>query len=313
MHRIHELIEVPGSQVTWNDHVPDPDNPSQPRQIDVSIRRGDWLTLVECRLHRVRQGVKWIEELIGRRASLLASEVIAVSDAGFTRGALRKAKRFGILLRDLERLTDAEVLAWGRAHKVLLYFYAFDELDITLILDSPEIAASMAQAIVEDFRVSQDVAAVCNAIVDQLDRLRLLPRQILDQPQLFNYDFQRPHFRLAGTSVFKVNATGRVRLVEREIECQAVRRYAAPEANASSGRVLVENFRLGETKLLQHNDAASFLLDVTSLQMSPLSQLRYVRLKGEVETDMASFEILGAERFRISSGRINLTLARRES
>ena len=141
-----------------------------------------------------------------------------------------------------------------------------------------------------------------------------LPVQLLYAGQA-SVSSHLPCLRLfyAGTSVFKVNATGRVRLVEREIECQAVRRYAAPEANASSGRVLVENFRLGETKLLQHNDAASFLLDVTSLQMSPLSQLRYVRLKGEVETDMASFEILGAERFRISSGRINLTLARRES
>jgi hypothetical protein len=36
--RIHQLVEDEGSTVTWNDHIPEPDNPSQPRQIDVSIR-----------------------------------------------------------------------------------------------------------------------------------------------------------------------------------------------------------------------------------------------------------------------------------
>jgi hypothetical protein len=38
--RIHDLIEQPGSQITWNDRLPDPHNPSQARQIDISIRRG---------------------------------------------------------------------------------------------------------------------------------------------------------------------------------------------------------------------------------------------------------------------------------
>jgi hypothetical protein len=44
--RIHQLLEVEGSTVTWNDHIPDPDNPSQPRQIDISIRRDGSLTLI---------------------------------------------------------------------------------------------------------------------------------------------------------------------------------------------------------------------------------------------------------------------------
>src|SRR5206468_1211682 len=89
--RIHQLIEQAGSEVTWNDDLPDPDNPSQPRQIDVTIRRDGKLTLVECRIHRERQDVKWIEELIGRRVSLHADAVIAVSFSGFTKGAILKA------------------------------------------------------------------------------------------------------------------------------------------------------------------------------------------------------------------------------
>jgi hypothetical protein len=33
VHRIHELLERSHDNVTWNDHIPDPDNPSQLRQI----------------------------------------------------------------------------------------------------------------------------------------------------------------------------------------------------------------------------------------------------------------------------------------
>jgi hypothetical protein len=39
IYRIHMLIEQPGSKVTWNDKIPDPDNPDQARQIDITIKR----------------------------------------------------------------------------------------------------------------------------------------------------------------------------------------------------------------------------------------------------------------------------------
>jgi hypothetical protein len=55
--RIHELLEHSDAEVTWNDHVPDPDNPSQLRQIDVTIRWHGKFTIVECRLSRARQDV----------------------------------------------------------------------------------------------------------------------------------------------------------------------------------------------------------------------------------------------------------------
>jgi hypothetical protein len=308
VHRIHELVETPDSQVVWNDHVPDPDNPKQPRQIDVAIRRDGRLTLVECRLHSTRQGVKWIEELIGRRVSLQASEVVAVSDAGFTIGAVRKAKRFGVLLRDLESLTDAEISAWGRSHNVFLYFYTFDRLHVTLVLDLPEITPADGDAVAKAFKVSKDAAAICNAVVGTLDAEQWLPKRLLDQPQTFEYGLQRPDFHLAGVAVSSVKTSGSVRLVERQIECGAVRAYGPPEAQALSRDVVVEKFNLGETGLVQHAEATSFVVDVTAIQMPPLSQLRFVRLAGEVETDLASFELIGADRFRVSARAIQLTL-----
>jgi hypothetical protein len=39
VHRIQELLVRSHSDVTWNDHIPDPDNPEQSRQIDITIQR----------------------------------------------------------------------------------------------------------------------------------------------------------------------------------------------------------------------------------------------------------------------------------
>ena len=114
IHQIHELVETFDAEVTWNERIPDPDNPNRKRQIDIAVRRGQHLTLIECRLHRGRQDVKWIEELIGRRQSLGADAVIAVSSSGFTNGALAKAKRYEVITRELRELTDEEVRSWGR-------------------------------------------------------------------------------------------------------------------------------------------------------------------------------------------------------
>jgi hypothetical protein len=99
--RIYELIAESGAEVTWNDHIGDPDNSPRTRQIDVTLRRNGELTLVECRLRKAPQDVQWIECLIGRRISLGAQSVIAVSSSGFTSGALAKARQYGCRLSSI--------------------------------------------------------------------------------------------------------------------------------------------------------------------------------------------------------------------
>jgi Restriction endonuclease len=130
--RIHQLLEVEGSIVTWDDHIPDPDNPSQPRQIDVSIRRDGSLTLIECRIHKQPQDVTWIEELMGRRISLNADAVIAVSASGFTITAREKANRHGIHLRDFETLSREEIQNWRRRRSLTLSFCEFTQVTVTI-------------------------------------------------------------------------------------------------------------------------------------------------------------------------------------
>jgi hypothetical protein len=135
--RIHKLLEVEGSTVTWDEHIPDPDNPSQPRQIDVSIRRDGLLTLVECRIHKEPQYVTWIEELMGRRTSLKADAVIAVSASGFTKTARDKANAHGIHLRDFATLSREEIQNWGRKRTLTLNFCEFTDVTLTVRASEP--------------------------------------------------------------------------------------------------------------------------------------------------------------------------------
>ncbi|OGA85868.1 MAG: hypothetical protein A2Z90_08315 [Burkholderiales bacterium GWA2_64_37] len=76
--------------------------------------------------------MKWIEELIGRRLSLEADQVIAASDSGFTEGAKRKAHRYGILLRDLQMVTHAEVATWGKRTELELCYYRLSRVQFQL-------------------------------------------------------------------------------------------------------------------------------------------------------------------------------------
>ena len=126
--RIYKLLVNNYAEVTWNDKLPDPDNPKQPRQIDITIKNGSKITHVECRSHKNPQNTKWIEELIGRKISLEADTMIAVSDSGFTKGAILKAKKYGIFLRNLSEITIDEVSIWGRITAISIHYYVLSNI-----------------------------------------------------------------------------------------------------------------------------------------------------------------------------------------
>lgn len=133
--RILRALSENQVDVIWNDRFPDPDNPAQTRQVDISIRRGQHLTIVECRLHGRPQDVKWIEELYGRKVSLNADSVIGVSSSGFTKGAVEKARRLGVFLRSLSELSETEISTWGRRTKTKISYAKFSDVRLCIVLD----------------------------------------------------------------------------------------------------------------------------------------------------------------------------------
>ena len=175
IHRIHELLERSHENVTWNDHIPDPDNPEQLRQIDITIRRNGIFTIIECRLSKRAQNVKWIEELIGRRQSLRADTIIAVASAGFTTGAKRKAARYGVLLRDLRELSTEEIASWGGQIALMLYYYQYSDVKVAIGFQpqSPDIDPA---ALKPELRSHGVLLSLFNAAAEQLDTLQLLAK-----------------------------------------------------------------------------------------------------------------------------------------
>jgi hypothetical protein len=78
--------------------------------------------------------------LIGRRVSLSAQVVIAVSSSGFTAGAIAKARKHGIILRDLQELTDGEIASWGQRVGLTLFLYEYSDLRVSLVFDQESLS-----------------------------------------------------------------------------------------------------------------------------------------------------------------------------
>jgi Restriction endonuclease len=70
------------------------------REVDVCAERdvaGDKaIVSIECRDRRRKQGVKWVEQMRGKRDRLPTYVLVLVSSSGFTRTALALAESYGI-------------------------------------------------------------------------------------------------------------------------------------------------------------------------------------------------------------------------
>jgi len=302
--RIHELLERSHDVVTWNDHIPDPDNPTQLRQIDITIRRDDKLTIIECRLSRSRQNVKWVEELIGRRQSLGAQTIIAVTSAGFTTGAQRKAARYGVLLRDLRQLSDEEIMSWGRGTTLILYYYQYSNVNLAIGF-APQSVPSLDTAILsQELRSHYVLQSVFNAAAEQLDTLKLLARND-GRTIRFGVLIRPENVRLCGEPVLQIGLEGEACLVAQPITSPEVVGYGRPTEIVAQREVIVERFGLGETSVVHHDDRIAIDIDLSDVELPPLSQVRYFRTTSAQELEHESFAITNPGKLR-ATGRLTV-------
>lgn len=295
-HRIHELLEGSGAVVTWDDHIPDPDNPSQPRQIDITISRDGKLTLVECRDHQSRQDVQWIEELIGRRASLRADAIIAVSSSGFTAGALTKAKQYGIIPRDLRELTEREAKDWGQQVTLTLYFYQYSDLDLSLCFNRESIPKLHMNVVRSELTSSPAMQSLFNVAAQQLGTLDLMNAEHPGRTVDFGLHLQLAGFQLSGEPVLEIDFRGKAVLISKEVISPAVFAYGEPDHNSAQREVTVETLSLGETSIVHVANRISVFLDVSQVEMAPFCQFRFFRLAGHDEIDHEAIELAGLDR-----------------
>ena len=262
--RIHQLLEDEPSHVTWNDRRPDPDNPSQLRQIDITIQRNGRTTHVECRLHKAPQDVQWIEELIGRRISLRADAVIAVSSSGFTDGAVIKARHFDIALRSLQKLSDEEIRIWGQATSAKVIFYEFTKIVIAFTLPPvPQEELRKPRTVTNEDGSPVNWRAVFDAAMKEFDG----DNELDTQPKHFDAEIHGS-FLINGTlRPMKTELSATVRRVTRDLALSDVLDYSSI-GDASIARV--SRHESGSLEILSSTDEeAAFVTDMSRLLPPP--------------------------------------------
>jgi hypothetical protein len=304
--RIQELLESLDAKITWNDHVPDPDNPAQPRQIDITIKRDSKLTLVECRIHKQRQNVKWIEELIGRRISLGADHVIAVASAGFTKGACAKAAAYGIILRDFRKLTDEEIVHWDRSLSLTLLFIQYSDIKIQVMFAPEDLFKIDVDRFAKEIHSHPMLVAVFNRAPEVLRPCGLDPN--VNWPMRFGFEIlpQEDVF-IAGQRIESVKMDAEARLIERTVACPFAESYGAPGGAAAERSAIIERFDLGETSIIHDGHRISILLDLSVVDRPPLTQFRYWRTSSEHDMEFECVELKGTDWMRILPGRMKIT------
>lgn len=265
--RIHELIEQPRSIVTWNDRIVDPDNEAQARQIDVTIRRDGFLTIVECRLRQRPQDVNWIEELIGRKLSLGANAVIAVSASGFTAGARAKAATYGVILRDFRCLTTDEVKHWGCATRVSVSYmeYLWIELDFGI----PESQwGKITRAHISPQIVQGLIYPVLNEVANRVAEMKLPPSATATAEARLE-----PGNLLVGeVLVPEVVATVKAKHILKELNLASVVAYDAPLTEAVDREAFIESLDNGLFEITQSSNQVIVDADFSSVDIPPNTQ-----------------------------------------
>lgn len=265
VYRIKRLAQKPGTHVTWNDKVPDPANPKQQRQIDISIRGSETLTIVECRFQKKKQDVKWIEELIGRRLSLRANSIIAVSSSGFSNGAICKAKEFGIFLREVSEISDEEILSWGTLSDVTFLYFSFSELKIGLIpnirndvsISSSEIACELAKT---------NLMYMVFQVITQEFQKTYIPNT--KGPFSSTIELNR-EIRVKGVVFRRCKISGIVAALVQKVKGPSIMVYGAPKENSKNELVVIEQFQEADIEIQKFKGDANLFVDFSRISYPP--------------------------------------------
>lgn len=306
--RIHELLEGEGTHVEWNEKILDPDNSKRLRQIDVVIRKDGFLSLIECRIHKNKQNVKWIEEMIGRKISLNADAVIAVSSNGFTSGAIKKAARHSIFLRDFLSLSDDEIKFWSRAIRISLFFYRYEEFDIFLYFDHEDLSALSIREIANELKNYYGLCSIFTAPIKIVDGANLIMKENRNKAVRFDVRFKIDGFDLQGKTVREIEVKGSAALEKMDLNMPLTLAYGQPSTDVKERNVYIQEFNLGQTSIVHHQGSVSVCLDLSNLEIPPYWQFRYFETSGDYENCIDKVEIISPENVVMKVNRIKFSI-----
>lgn len=306
--RIHELLEGDEVDVKWNERIPDPDNPSQGRQVDVLIEKDGLINMIECRIHEKPQDVKWIEELIGRRISLGANSIIAVSASGFTSGAKKKANKYGVILNDMNTLSEEEITSWKRFVELSVFYYRYEDFELSFFFDYKDIDKIDHDTIQEELQHYIGFNVLFKMQLELLDAQNLLLKENRDKPVNFKVNFGLEGFTLCNCKVKEVEAKGIAYLEEIKLNVPEVLAYGHPEYETAKRNIYVQNYNLGRTKVIHNDGHISLTLDLSKLEVPPYWQFRFMNIASEYENYMDLFEITNSESINMNVDKVKISI-----
>lgn len=287
--RIISTLEKTGANIKWNDHVRDPDNPKQKRQVDITIKNDDVLTIVECRQHGKAQSVTWVEELIGRKISLRADCVIAVSSSGFTKGAIKKADKYGIILRDLISVSSEEVSQWGKTTKIHINLYKFTDLRFDFFFIPHRKMKVFVKDIYKEALDKKSFLYILQEIANSLENDRLKTPMKLTASLDGNNDSYH-----CG-NLLKIEVSGMAVKMKEEVVCPSCFLYGISGANISDHDALLQKFDLGKTEIVKSKEAGSIILDFSAIDFPKNTFFGSIELDMGAAVPLTIEKIIGME------------------
>jgi hypothetical protein len=294
--RVSKLIHGKDATVTWNASIPDPDDATQPRQIDALIEKSGLRTEVECRCREGIQSVMWVEELIGRKQSLKLDSMIGVAVNGFTALAQTKAKRYGIALYDFRALSDPEIESWAGSATVEAVFVQFDHLDIAAVIPDAQ-AAQVAENVSFKKDGGDGYAAVMDFVRDDASAHQGVQRSALIAPGGYAVD---------GIPLRLLHAAYVGRRVSEVANCSAVEMVGPPESSVAVRDISVQRFDHSIPQIIRNKNDAYLVVDVSVLRAPPNSILHELRVHFPVVTTVREYELIGSHHMTTSANSIVL-------
>jgi hypothetical protein len=304
--KIQSLLEGQQAEVRWDARIPDPDNPSQLRQVDILINRDGQTTLVECRHRFSPQDVTWIEELCGRKASLRASAVIAVSSSGFTRGALLKASALGVFVRDLANLTPEEIRDWGKGTRAYLEYVQFGRSEINLVVPVTTIASVTGQMFSHGNGDPWPIEMIFKGLANQLEGAQL--REGVARVQNFPRDLY-----VGGLKIEELVVQAEYRRLQIPLLLPSVKIYGDPNSTQLEGGVYIENDGSSDFEIVRAPEGVFVVADLSVVEPLKNAIFRSILFDLGEETLVRGFAVVGEVRPWVDLLALTIRTIRRDS
>jgi len=145
------------------------------------------------------------------------------------------------------------------------------------------------------------VQAAFNAAAQQLEPLKLLATE---ETRTFSFGVRiqpEKDVRLSGESILEVGLEGQglPRLAGR-FHVRKCLDTGKPQESVGEREITVEQFSMGETSIVHHNDRIAIDIDLSDVELPPLSQLRYFRVSSAEDLEHESFAITNPQRIRVA-------------